>query len=336
MFSNWCQDFRSVNNSMVSRSEILDEVNTILITLQSIVYKLSMSQSDNKDVSVSQDILPEFHDELWWDNDYVSLSMSVSEDVNNNVECSSVVSDKVLQFVELFPEESSCEDEDLSIADRVKLRKLEQNQSTCASVPEISEQQLATSCDLFVEKMSRCINIISPGYIFNAKKSRRRKKKREAKMIHPELLSLWNNVGDLFGSKSFAPVTKTNVPVVDWNKVNSRHIANVPAPTPQPVHGCSSDPAFYQDRCSRKCQPSGHVTWEVRKSHHADSKTPFGIKYGFLTDAGVITADSNLQIVHGYVWSPSCQQYILHAKFPGELERSEVSNKRRRKKRGLR
>ena len=207
---------------------------------------------------------------------------------------------------------------------------------TNASLPEPCDQKLATSDDPFILKMSRFINIISPGNVFNVKKSRRRKNKRVAKLIHPELLSVWDNVGDLFGSKSFAPVTKTNVPVVDWNKVNSRHIANVPAPTPQPVHGCSSDPAFYQDRCSRKCQPSGHVTWEVRKSHHADSKTPFGIKYGFLTDAGVITADSNLQIVHGYVWSPSCQQYILHAKFPGELERSEVSNKRRRKKRGLR
>ena len=57
MFSNWCQDFCSVNNSMDSRNEILEEVNTILKTLQTIVYKLSMSQSD-KDVSFSQDILP--------------------------------------------------------------------------------------------------------------------------------------------------------------------------------------------------------------------------------------------------------------------------------------
>ena len=65
-------------------------------------------------------------------------------------------------------------------------------------------------------------------------------------------------------------------------------------------------------------------------------KTPFGSKPGYLTDAGVINADSNLEVVHGYVWSPSCHQYILHAKFPGELERSEVSSKRRRKKRGSR
>ena len=146
MFSNWCQDFCSVNNSMDSRNEILEEVNTILKTLQTIVYKLSMSQSD-KDVSFSQDILPEFDDdELWWDDDYVSLSMSVSEDVNNNFECSSVFSDKILQHVELFPNESSSKDDDLSIADRVKLRKIAQNQPIIlASVPEIREQQLATS-----------------------------------------------------------------------------------------------------------------------------------------------------------------------------------------------
>ena len=116
---NWYQDYRSVNNNRFSRNEFLIEVNLILQTLQSIVNKLSVSSPE---VHVSHDFHPE---EFWWDDDYVSLSMSVSEDVNNNIECSSVVSDKVLQFVELFPEESSCEDEDLSIADRVKLRKLE-------------------------------------------------------------------------------------------------------------------------------------------------------------------------------------------------------------------
>ena len=183
--------------------------------------------------------------------------------------------------------------------------------------------------------MTKFINVSSPDLVFNIKKSRRRRHKKTAKLVHPELFSVWDNVGDLFSYKNFAPVTKSNVPVVDWNKVNSCHIANVPAPTPQPVYGCSSDPAFYQDRCSRKCQPSGHVIWEIRKSYHSESKTPFEVKHGFLTDAGVITADLNQQIDRGYVWSPSCQQYILHAKFQGELERSEMSNKRKRRKRGL-
>ena len=219
----------------------------------------------------------------------------------------------------------------------MKLRKLSQLLSSATSFPDVQQPQLATSKDLFIEQLTRFINISSPGHVFNVKKSLRRKRKRAAKMVHPELVSQWTNVGDLFDPRTSVSYTPDpSIPRVDWTKVNSRQIGNVPTPTPQPVLGCSSDPEIYKDRCSRKCQPSGHVTWEVKKSYHADSKTPFGVKYGFLTDAGVIKAESNHQIVHGYIWSPSCNQYILHAKFPGELERSEVSNKRRKKKRGSR
>ena len=157
-------------------------------------------------------------------------------------------------------------------------------------------------------------------------------------MIHPELHSLWNNVGDLFSPKvSVSRSQSSSTPTVDWNKVNSRFISNIPSPTPQPLYGCSSDPVFYEATHHRRCQPSGAVTWEIKWSQHSTSKSPFGTKPGFLTDAGVITADSNQQIVHGYVWSPSCQQYILHARFPGEggLHTTEASNKRKKKKRGL-
>ena len=200
-------------------------------------------------------------------------------------------------------------------------------------------RQLATPVpgDPFLLKMSNFINMISPGYIFNVKKSKKRRKKRATKLLHPELLSLWDNVDDLFAPKVSVPRNQaSNVPIVDWHKVNSRFIANIPAPTPQPLHGCSEDPEFYEHKTGRRCQPSGAVTWEVIWSKFKTSKTPFGTKPGFLTDAGVITPDSNHQLVHGYIWSPSCQQYILHASFPGELERSEVSNRRRKKKRGSR
>ena len=337
MFStNWCQDLRSVNNNMIPRNEILKEVNNILETLHSIVYKLSVSQSV-PEVIVSHD----FHqEEMWWDDDYISLSMSMSQDVNNNYnsiscssDCSSVISDDILQNIDLFPEDNlSDEEQELSIADRVKLRKL----ASTASVPD-SQEQLATPCDPFVEKMGRFINSISPGNIFSLKKSRRKKKRRAAKMIHPDLLSLWNNVGDLFGPKVCVSRNQSSMtPVVDWEKVNKRFISNIPEPSPQALYGCSEDPEFYETKHVRRCQPSGHVTWEIKWSKHKSSKTPFGSKPGYLTDAGVINADSNLEVVHGYVWSPSCHQYILHAKFPGELERSKVSSKRRRKKRGSR
>ena len=199
MFSNWCQDYSSVNNNMVSRDVILNEVNTILKTLHSIVYKLSVSQSD---FNVSQENLPEFHhEEFWLDDDYVSLSMSVSQDVNNNnnnsnnlinnSECSSVIDDSVLQHVELFSNDSTSDEEnELSIADRVKLRKSAQSLPICASHPEIQENQLATTQDPFIIKMCRFINICSPGNVFNMKKSRRRRHKKTAKLVHPELISV--------------------------------------------------------------------------------------------------------------------------------------------------
>ena len=77
MFSNWCQDLSSVNN-MISRDEILNEVNIILQTLHSIVNKLSVSTS-NQSLNVSQENLPEFHhEEFWLDDDLVNVSMSVS------------------------------------------------------------------------------------------------------------------------------------------------------------------------------------------------------------------------------------------------------------------
>ena len=290
MFSNWCQDYSLVKDNMISRNDILIEVNKILQTLHSIVYKLSMSQSATN-VDVSQRMFSDFHhEEMWWDDDYISLSMSVSQDFNNNSsnisECSSKIGGDILEDFELFPNHdtsASVEENELSIADQVKLRKLAQNSASMASLPYSQEDQLAISSYPFIAKLTKFIDISSPGHVFNAKKSRRRKYKKIAKLVHTELISVWHNVDDLFALNVSSPTTPDpSIPIVDWSKVNSRFIANIPVPTPQPLHGCSSDPDFYQDRCSRKCQPSGHVTWEIRKSHH--SASAFGTRSGFLTD----------------------------------------------------
>ena len=184
MFSNWCQDYSSVNNSMISRNEILNEVNKILQTLNSIVYKLSVSQSV-QDVNVSQDTHPDFlHEEMWWDDDYVSLSMSVSQDFNNNFnnisECTSEMGDDILQHFELFPNASD-EENELSIADRVKLRKLAQNQTSSASFPESQQEpKLAINCDPFIVKMTSFIKTSSPGHVFDVKKSKKKESKESS------------------------------------------------------------------------------------------------------------------------------------------------------------
>ena len=198
MFSNWCQDLSSVNN-MISRDEILNEVNIILQTLHSIVNKLSVSTS-NQSLNVSQENLPEFHhEEFWLDDDLVNVSMSVSQDVNNNnnsssnnscniSEFSSVIDDDILQHIELFPSDvSSDEEQELSIADRVKLRKLSQFPMSTTNNPEPQEKQLATSGDPFILKMSSFINMISPRGIFNVKKSIRRRISVPGNCLHNQL-----------------------------------------------------------------------------------------------------------------------------------------------------
>ena len=182
---------------MVSRDDILMEVNRILQNLQSIVKKLSVSQSDtNVNVSQEENFSEFHHEEMWWDDDYVSLSMSVSQDFNNNFnnisECTSEMGDDILQHFELFPNASD-EENELSIADRVKLRKLAQNQTSSASFPESQQEpKLAINCDPFIVKMTSFIKTSSPGHVFDVKKSKKRKAKKAAKMVHPVLLSLWN------------------------------------------------------------------------------------------------------------------------------------------------
>ena len=142
--------------------------------------------------------------------------------------------------------------------------------------------------------------------------------------------SLWQHLADLFLTCPKMPSTSSpSVPRVDWEKVNKRFISNIPEPSPKPLQGCSEDPEFYEHKTGRRCQPSGAVTWEIQWSKHKSSKTPFGTKPGYLTDAGVISPDSNsFQVIHGYTWSPSCAQFVLHAEF----QESKGPKRKKRKK----
>ena len=238
----------------------------------------------------------------------------------------------ILDDIQLFPSDKSNDsddDFDDSVAMRVKLRKLAQHSTSVTSFPGEQEQQLATSHDPFIEKMTRFIKMSSPGQIFNVKKSLRRSKRKAAKMVHPELISVWRNVGDLFDPRISVPSSPDlSIPIVDWSRVNQRFISNIPTPSPQPKHGVSNHPPFYKE--------TKYVSQaDCKEGLFHLSKAPFGSELGYLTSAGVISHSSNTNSIHGYVWSDSFQKFILHAKFPGELERSEVSSKRR-KKRGSR
>ena len=320
MSSGRCQTKQTMLNN---KEEILSEVNKILEVCKSIVSSLASPevsvnfQSQCQFLSLSTDD----DDDMWWDQSDVYQVSALDDSASD-----SIVLDEILMPEELFPNTSSeSEDEESSVADRVKMRRNNNNQSN--NVNNNNKNNTVNNNNLFpkdtnpsddyINKIVKFITISAPNNVFNIVKSKKKRRKKAAKKIHSELSSLWQHSADLFLTCPKMPSTSSpSVPRVDWEKVNKRFISNIPEPSPQPLQGCSADPEFYEHKTGRRCQPSGAVTWEIQWSKHKSSKTPFGTKPGYLTDAGVISPDSNsYQVIHGYTWSPSCGQFVLHAEF---------------------
>ena len=337
MINQRSQDFRSVKQ-VINKDAIFSEIQSILQCLQSIVSKLS--ESDSIPVPVCPEV-PEVQDQLdmWWDSQDVQCPLSFIDD-DNNAEEDIISIGSIMEDKQLFSDHSSsCSDDYQGIADRVKLRhsslihhhnssdvNAQWNSGDDADVSSFSPQ-CNVNDDPFINKLSKVIQIISPNFVFNLKKSKKRRMRRINKKIHPALIKVWRHSGDLFNSdisksESLIPV----VPLVNWEKVNQRFINNIPTPSPQPKHGVSNYPPFYKET-------KYHSQADYKEGLFHLSKAPFGSELGYLTSAGVISHASNTNIIHGYVWSDSFQKYILHADFPSKRKKEVESSKRRKSRR---
>ena len=159
----------------------------------------------------------------------------------------------------------------------------------------------------------------APNNVFSTIKSERRAKKRKMRRITKHLRSIWKNAEEIMMS---APCSEKepeiNIPKVDWSKVNKRFLDNIPKPQHYPVHGCSNDPSFYQERLERKSYGT-----ETRPSMF-EMGYPFGSAWGIKTDCGVIPVGDLL--VHGHRWVPG-EGWLLHAQFPKEEENVKKDTK---------
>ena len=168
-------------------------------------------------------------------------------------------------------------------------------------------------------KLIKFINIVAPGAVFSLTKSRRRRRKKIIKSIHPELRCVFLNSRDLCSPSPFSaasPVNHPPVPIVDWSKVNQRGLGNLPQPKMFPKHGCSNDPNDYAPRIDdhggvRVTHPSPH-----------QKPFPFGGEFGMMTDLGIISTnkgdhmeDPYNNIIHGHVWSRELCCWVIHARF---------------------
>ena len=179
------------------------------------------------------------------------------------------------------------------------------------------------SVDL-MSKLLTAMKSLAPNSIFLAEKSKKRRKRKLMKKVHPELRVVWQNFGNIFPSQSDDDKESSIYPQINWSIVNKRFLSNYPSPSPQPIHGCSESPEFYQDVMHRS--DYGYMTNLGSKFR---KEFPFGSSLGYKTSAGAVTVPCN--VFHGHVYDP-IQGWILHAKFPEKRKTQEMERKKTKRK----
>ena len=180
--------------------------------------------------------------------------------------------------------------------------------------------------DVFLTKVLSLINFLAPSSIYNAKKAKRRRMRRTTKKVCPELMSIWANAATIVSPSTNSKQSATSIsfPKVDWRSVNKRFLQNIPAPTLQPVLGCSNDPSFYEDVRER----SDYGNYRNLGSNFT-KPNPFGAVSGYLTDLGVIAVPD--EVFYGHVYEDGVG-FVLHAEF--QEKRKKKSNKRMKRRTG--
>ena len=281
-----------------SKSKFLPAISRILSQLQCLV--------SNNFLKMEVDVSSQ---SLSWDSDhdypeYCEETTSISGDEERDVM-------------------SSTPDEERNVMKSI--RKDEEDKFT-ASIKKAEDDKFITSMIMFIRTSS-------PNLVFSRSKSNKRRKRRLKKIVHSELLDVWSNFSEFVSPpKMSTPASSCSYPTVDWTKVNKRFLSNIPVPSLQPLHGCSPDPIFYEDRFERS-----DYGYHRNMGSQFSNPNPFGAALGYLTDAGAIGVPDC--VYHGHVYDATNQGWILHACYPENQEKvpkrkRDRMNMKKRKQRG--
>ena len=220
-------------------------------------------------------------------------------------------------------------DEEMSIALRVKCRKMAKlsqisfgcQDSDCdsVSVKSISFEKSYVSVtpdETFIDSIISVVRRIAPDLRYSKVKSDARRKqqlrkerRKVTRSIHPDLRCLWRHMDQLLAPPAPRVEEVSPYPRVDWTRVNTRNLANLPKPQRYAVHGCEPDPNFYE----KKKVDMGGGTHYLRSDYEGAMPYPYGSLPGFRTQAGIIAPFSHGEVVSGYIWSPDDEAWVLHA-----------------------
>ena len=277
----------------------------------------------------------DIRDNLWWDDAVHQYQLYWEDDDDED-------GDDVFAT-----EQSEEDDEDFSIADRVKARRARlgtiagddriQSSSTSptprqwptpatsspppprSTTPRTATSPRLTACsplprrDPFISALLRTINRTAPKSVFSTKRAEILRKERSdtrvASIVPEEFRSLWDSADTEDEVENVNNTVSDPYPVLDWTKVNSRFLSNIPKPVKFPIQGCSLDPAIYEWTHMFHYPEVWGGTKENVKPKFVTSSFPFGSEWGYTTSAGIISV-SNV-IHHGYVWDNG--NWTLHA-----------------------
>ena len=311
-----------VNEGSVNIPQVLVKEFLEVATILNIVKEEDVHQEDPNYYVDCENLDPdeEIHDNLWWDDNTQQYQLYWGDDD----------ADEVFSAEE---SEEESDDNDFSVADRVKARRARLGATAAAEVrytpppcsppptspPPTPSRRTEIKRDPLITALLRTISRTAPKAVFSSKRSEilreERTEERIANIIPGEFRSLWDsaeNEDDAKGVNICLPPDP--YPTLDWSKVNSRFLNNVPKPSHFPKHGCSLDPAIYEwtEKVTKTSQ-CGEVFTSKQKVHPKfEDYYPLGYEWGYRTTAGIISV-SNVSH-HGYIWDDG--NWVLHAQPP--------------------
>ena len=159
--------------------------------------------------------------------------------------------------------------------------------------------------------------------LISKKRKKKMRQKKLKKVLHPDLITMWQHCSQLCAEPDVSPATPTPSPYprVDWSRVNQRMLANLPKPERFPVHGCAQDESFFVKRQVTVA----HDSVRFWSPYEEAGSYPYGSLPGFLTQDGVIAPGGHGENVHGYVWSPDYQGWVLQATNPQKQNKDKAA-----------
>ena len=281
------------------------------------------------DEDLDEDIL----DNLWWDENSHQYQLYWGEDDTDEED------DEDVFVTELSDEDES----DYSVAHRVKARRARLGATTaeevrlppppCSPSPTspspMPRRRTETTRNPMITALLRTIHYTAPKAVFSSKRSEILKKERNeeriANIIPGEFRSLWDSAENEDDAKNVnKSLPPDPYPTLDWSKVNSRFLNNIPKPSHFPKHGCSLDPAIYEwTEKVTKTHQCGEVFTSKQKVHPKfEDNFPFGHEWGYRTNAGIISVSNVAH--HGYVWDDG--NWVLHAQPPRNQENNKKTS----------